>query len=105
MVNDVVRLLDHLHIRKAHIVGYSMGGALVLKMLVNHANRFLTAIVGGSEGFRRGINSDFNDEKLIRDLESGMPMSDAMIANAPADWPKPSPEQREMMRRMDAGQD
>ena len=40
-------------------------------------------IVGGSEGFRRGINSDFNDEKLIQDLESGMPMSDAMIANAP----------------------
>ena len=105
MANDVVRLLDHLHLRRAHIMGYSMGGGIALKMLVGHPDRFLTAIVGGSEGFRRGIDADWNDEKLIKDLESGMPMSDAMIKNAPADWPKPSPEQREMMRRMDAGQD
>jgi pimeloyl-ACP methyl ester carboxylesterase len=105
MVGDVVRLLDHLHLRKAHIIGYSMGGGIVLKMLVDHSDRFLTAIVGGSEGFRRGIDADWSDEKLIKDLESGMPMSDAMIKNAPADWPTPSPEQREMMKQMDAGQD
>jgi pimeloyl-ACP methyl ester carboxylesterase len=105
MVNDVVRLLDHLHLQKAHVMGYSMGGGIVLKMLVEHPERFLTAIVGGSEGFRRGSDPDWNDEKLIKDLESGMPMSDAMIKNAPAEWPTPSPEQREMMKRMDAGQD
>src|SRR5258708_17178533 len=28
-----------------------------------------------------------------------------MIASAPANWPKPSAEQRETMRGMDAGQD
>ena len=29
MVNDVVRLMDHLGIAKAHIIGYSMGGSIV----------------------------------------------------------------------------
>src|SRR5437868_6302884 len=28
MVQDVIRLLDHLHIEHAHIVGYSMGGGI-----------------------------------------------------------------------------
>lgn len=105
MVNDVVRLLDHLHIPKAHVVGYSMGGAIALKMLVEHPDRLATAIVGGGGGFRKGAGSGWDDEPLIRDLETGMALSDAMIRNAPANLPKPSPEQRKMMRRMDAGQD
>ena len=36
MVNDITRLMGHLQISKAHIVGYSMGGAIVMKMLVEH---------------------------------------------------------------------
>jgi len=38
-------------------------------------------------------------------LLSGMPLSEAMIASAPPDWPKPASQQREMMKRRDAGQD
>ena len=51
MVNDVARLMDHLGIAKAHIVGYSMGGSIVLKMLTVQPDRFLTAVIGGSQGF------------------------------------------------------
>lgn len=47
MVDDSIRLLDHLKIDKAHIVGYSMGGMITLKMAVLHPERMRSAILGG----------------------------------------------------------
>lgn len=43
MVDDVVRLMDHLQITKAHIIGYSMGGFITLKLLTEYPERVLTA--------------------------------------------------------------
>jgi pimeloyl-ACP methyl ester carboxylesterase len=40
---DVIRLLDHLDIRRAHIVGHSLGGVITTKLLTQHPERFLTA--------------------------------------------------------------
>ncbi len=48
MVEDQVRLLDHLHIRRAHVVGYSMGGFITLRLVVDHPDRLLSATVGGA---------------------------------------------------------
>lgn len=39
MAEDVIALLDHLDIRRAHIVGYSMGGMIALKTAAMHAER------------------------------------------------------------------
>jgi pimeloyl-ACP methyl ester carboxylesterase len=103
MVNDVVRLMNHLSIRKAHVVGYSMGGGIVMKMLVDHPDRLLSVVSGANYGFRP--EGDPWDADLIKDLESGMPLSEAMIKNRPKGMPEPSPQQREMMRQMDGGQD
>jgi pimeloyl-ACP methyl ester carboxylesterase len=50
MAEDVVRLLDYLKIKKAHLVGYSMGGKVVLKVIADHPERVLTATLGGSAG-------------------------------------------------------
>ena len=50
MANDVVRLLDHLEIKKAHVVGYSMGGWIALKLVMAHPDRLLTATLGGNAG-------------------------------------------------------
>src|SRR5437867_1409020 len=36
VVEDVVLLLDHLAIRKAHLVGYSMGGMVMAKFIARH---------------------------------------------------------------------
>lgn len=103
MSNDVVRLMEHLELQKAHVVGYSMGGGIVMKLLVDHPDRLLSVVSGGSAGFR--ANDEEWDAGLIKSLENGMPMSEAMIANRPAGTPEPSPQQREMMRQMDVMQD
>lgn len=47
MADDVVRLLDHLQIDSAHLVGYSMGGMISLKLLALHPERVQSAVIGG----------------------------------------------------------
>jgi pimeloyl-ACP methyl ester carboxylesterase len=46
-VDDLVRLLDHLRIQRAHVVGYSMGAAITLKLLTSHPDRVISAVLGG----------------------------------------------------------
>jgi alpha/beta hydrolase fold len=46
-VEDVILLLDHLNIQKAHIVGYSMGGTVTLKLISEHPDRVLSGTLGG----------------------------------------------------------
>lgn len=47
-VEDLVRLLDHLRIPRAHVVGYSMGGAIALRLLTRHPDRVISAVIGGA---------------------------------------------------------
>lgn len=43
MVEDILRLMDHLGIPKAHVVGYSLGGFLAHKAVILHPDRFISA--------------------------------------------------------------
>jgi pimeloyl-ACP methyl ester carboxylesterase len=54
MAEDIVRLMDHLHIAKAHLVGYSMGGMIVMKLLTVHQERFSSAVLGGMGWLKEG---------------------------------------------------
>ena len=45
---DVIELMDHLKIQRAHIHGYSMGGGIVGSLLGLIPDRFITAGFGGS---------------------------------------------------------
>ncbi len=56
MVHDVARLLDHLHIEKAHIGGYSLGGFTSLKFAEMYPERCSTIAVMGA-GWENGANS------------------------------------------------
>ena len=51
-VDDVILLLDHLNIRKAHIVGYSMGGMVALKLIAEHPDRVISGTLGGAGWLR-----------------------------------------------------
>ena len=46
--SDVIELMNHLDIEKAHIHGYSMGGMITTQLLAHHPGRFVTAAYGGS---------------------------------------------------------
>ena len=103
MVNDITRLMDHLQISKAHIVGYSMGGGIVMKMLVEHPDRFVTAVVGANRGFHA---EDIEQQaSLTKYLQSGMSFSEAVIVAAPPDAPPLSSEQRDALKREDPNHD
>jgi pimeloyl-ACP methyl ester carboxylesterase len=45
---DVIELMDHLRIQKAHFHGYSMGGGIVARLMALIPERFITAGFGGS---------------------------------------------------------
>jgi pimeloyl-ACP methyl ester carboxylesterase len=45
---DVVELMDHLKITRAHVHGYSMGGAITGQLLAMIPDRIITASFGGS---------------------------------------------------------
>jgi pimeloyl-ACP methyl ester carboxylesterase len=47
---DVIRLMDHLGVGRAHVVGYSMGASITAHVLTTHPQRFLTATLGGAPG-------------------------------------------------------
>ncbi|MGH9944696.1 MAG: alpha/beta fold hydrolase, partial [Pyrinomonadaceae bacterium] len=48
MSGDVVRLLRHLRITKAHVVGYSMGALVALDFAVLHQEHALSVVLGGA---------------------------------------------------------
>ena len=54
LVENVVRLMDHLKIEKAHIVGYSMGGIIAAKFLAKYPQRTLSGTLGGMGWLREG---------------------------------------------------
>lgn len=55
LVEDVIRLMDHLKISKAHMVGYSMGGIITAKLLAKHPDRVLSGTLGGMGWLQDGV--------------------------------------------------
>jgi pimeloyl-ACP methyl ester carboxylesterase len=54
LMEDIVRLLDHRKIKKAHIVGYSMGGIIAANFIVKHPDRVLSGTLGGMGWLKEG---------------------------------------------------
>jgi pimeloyl-ACP methyl ester carboxylesterase len=54
LVEDVARLMDHLKLGKAHVVGYSMGGIITAKFLAEHPDRALSGTLAGMGWLRPG---------------------------------------------------
>lgn len=93
MALDIVRLLDHLRIRRAHVVGYSMGANITAQLLTMHPDRFLTAtLVAGAGRFRWTPEDDRLAEQDASEIEQGFNRSQ-VLRLSPTDEPKPTEEE------------
>ena len=72
-MSDVIAMLDHLGIAKAHLVGLSMGGYSVLQVGLNHPERALSLTMAGTgSGSERWFTEEFRRgaEALAKDYET-----------------------------------
>jgi pimeloyl-ACP methyl ester carboxylesterase len=73
MPADVIRLMDHISLERADLMGYSMGGMLSSYLLVHHPARFSSVVLAGIGGAAISRRS-FDTEKVANALtasESG----------------------------------
>jgi len=102
-VEDVIHLLDALEIEKAHIVGYSMGGALALRLAADHPDRVRSVVIGGAGWAPPGTPLPPGLQewpaKIERIAEEGGSLTDAMWLPG---WPDPTPEIRAFLDSNDA---
>ena len=106
MGRDLIRLMDHLNIRRAHIAGYSMGAHIVAQLAVMQPDRFVTLTLGGAAG-RLGWSAE--DQRRV-DEESAEMDQGLLRSQFLRLWPKDRPPPSEAEIRADserrlAGQD
>jgi pimeloyl-ACP methyl ester carboxylesterase len=61
LASDVVGLLDHLGIDRAHVLGHSMGGAVTLELGVNHGGRVRSLVPISASVRPDGMHEDLTD--------------------------------------------
>lgn len=106
MGRDLIRLMDHLNIRRAHIAGYSMGAHIVAQLAVMQPDRFVTLTLGGAAG-RLGwtVEDQRRVDEESAEMDQGLLRSQFLRL-----WPKDRPPPTEAEIRADserrlAGQD
>jgi pimeloyl-ACP methyl ester carboxylesterase len=101
MAADVVRLLDHLKIEKAHLVGYSMGAFIAGKVAATHPRRVLSVIYAGQAPLVAGLKSSGTSEVDIfaKAVDEGGDLGSYIIAVMPPGRPKPTEAQASAMAR------
>ncbi len=92
MVEDLVRLLDHLNIDKAHFVGFSMGGTIANKLREVHPDPLLTAVLGLTGWMREGSRLEFR-KAFADSLERGEGLGMLARALTPEGEEEPSEEE------------
>ncbi len=95
MVRDVVALMDFLNIEDAHLVGYSMGAEIALRLTVEHPERVRSLIIGGSGWSEQHMSETYTRvAESLREHGSIGPAVRWMNANVPGGpFTPPSDEQ------------
>jgi|TARA_B100001079_G_scaffold215474_1_gene190244 pimeloyl-ACP methyl ester carboxylesterase len=93
MAEDIIRLLNHLKIEKAHLVGYSMGARLTGYLLVNKPERLITVTLGGSPPRLSSADHKERAKRFISNVQEQARTADASdgqdykaLAAIPLSW-------------------
>jgi pimeloyl-ACP methyl ester carboxylesterase len=107
MGQDVVRLLDHLKIARAHVIGYSMGAIIAGHLLTTNPDRFITAPFVGHHAVRTWTAADEEEaETSARELEGDTPFKSLVVGISPPGTPVPSDgEVRKLVQPLVAAND
>jgi pimeloyl-ACP methyl ester carboxylesterase len=98
---DAIRLLDHLRIERAHIIGHSMGARLAAQLLTTHSERFITATLNGHAGLFRWTREDAERaEQEASEIERECVSRSQIYRVAPTNAPKPDEEE---IKKLSAG--
>ena len=83
-VDDMVRLLDHLEIDRAHVVGQSMGGWSALGFAIDHPDRTITLVLADTTAgiFTPQIRQTLAD--YGREIAGGPPPEQLPLGHHPA---------------------
>jgi pimeloyl-ACP methyl ester carboxylesterase len=77
MAEDARRLLDHLGIGRADVIGYSMGARIAAQLAIRHPARVRRVVFGGM------------GDAMVRSLAPPEPIADALLAESAADVDDP----------------
>jgi pimeloyl-ACP methyl ester carboxylesterase len=61
LAGDVVGLLDHLGIGRAHVLGHSLGAAVTLELAVSHPGRVRSIVPASGSVRMEGVHEDLTD--------------------------------------------
>jgi pimeloyl-ACP methyl ester carboxylesterase len=61
LASDIVGLLDHLDLDRAHVLGHSMGGAVTMELAISHPDRVRSVVPISVSVRPDGIHEDLSD--------------------------------------------
>jgi pimeloyl-ACP methyl ester carboxylesterase len=104
--HDVVRLLDHLKIQRAHVLGYSLGAFIAGRMATMHPERLIGAIYVAGLPLRDLSFMEPFAQDSVKELESELPFKSLVAALQPPGAQPPSEdEMRKAMAPLVAAND
>jgi pimeloyl-ACP methyl ester carboxylesterase len=86
MANDVVRLLDRLHIREVSLVGWSDGGIIGLDLAINHPGRLHRLFAYGANTVVSGVYANADKAPTVIAFEARAKKEYRELSPTPGDW-------------------
>ena len=94
MAGDVVRLLDHLKIPRAHVLGYSLGAMIAGRLATMHPARLMSVAYVASLPLLEGATyMETFAQESVKELESDLPFKSLVVRLQPPGAKPPSDDE------------